>query len=86
MAKKKWTGIWTRNQTKMGQKNWPNISVKKLVQKIEQNIREQIRQKNGEEKSDKNGLRRINLTFILYKVSQDKLNKNSRIGKVSKIS
>ena len=83
---KNWTGIGTRNQTKMGQKNWPNISVKKLVQKIEQNIREQMRQKNGEEKSDKNELRRIKLTFIFYKVSQDKLNKNSQIGKVSKIS
>ena len=58
----------------------------KLLQKIEQNIRERIRQKNGEEKSDKNELRRIKLTFILYKVSQDKLNKNSQIGKVSKIS
>ena len=57
--------------------------VKKLVRKIEQNIREEIRQKNGEEKSNKNGLRRIKLTFILYKVSQDKLNKNSHIGKAN---
>ena len=46
---------------------------KKLVRKIKQNIREEIRQNNGEEQS-----------LILYKVSQDKLNKNSRIGKISK--
>ena len=59
---------------------------KKLVRKIAQNIREEIRQKSGAEKSNKNGLRRIKLTFIVCKVSQDKLNKNSRIGKVSKIS
>ena len=57
-----------------------------MVRKMEQNIREEIRQKSGAEKSDKNGRRRIKLTFILCKVSQDKLNKNSRIGKVSKNS
>ena len=62
---------------KNGTKNWPKILVKKLVGKIEQNIKEEIRQKNGEAKSNKNRLRRIKLTFILYKVSQDKLNKNS---------
>ena len=50
---------------------------KKLVRKIAQNIREEIRQKSGAEKSNKNGLRRIKLTFIVCKVSQDKLHKNS---------
>ena len=55
---------------KIGQKY-----LSKRRQKIEQNIREEIRQKSGEEQS-----------LILYRVSQDKLNKNSRIGKVSKIS
>ena len=62
----------------MGKKLAKNICQKvdqKLVQKIEQNIREEIRQKSGEEQS-----------LILYRVSQDKLNKNSQIGKVSKIS
>ena len=59
---------------------------KKLVRKIAQNIREEIRQKSGAEKSNKNGLTRIKLTFMVCKVSQDKLNKNSRIGEVSKIS
>ena len=72
-------------EKKIGQKICQKVD-KKFVRKIEQNIGEEIRQKSGEEKSNKNRLRRINLTFILYKVSQDKLNKNSRIGKVSKIS
>ena len=69
-----------------GTKNWPKKLNKNLVRKITQNIRKEIRQKSGAEKSNKNGLRRIKLTFIVCKVSQDKLNKNSRIGKVSKIS
>ena len=64
-----------------GTKNWPKILIKKLTKNWFEKSH-----KTSEKKSNKNGLRRIKLTFIVCKVSQDKLNKNSRIGKVSKIS
>ena len=67
---------------KKSDKKWVEKSNKKSYEKWDK----KLEGNNWDEKSHKNRLRRIKLTFNLYKVSQDKLKQKSRIGKVNKIS
>ena len=61
-------------------------SYEKLDKNLDQKSDKKLEGNNWDEKSHKNRLRRIKLTYNLYKVSQDKLKQKSRIGKVNKIS
>ena len=67
---------------KKSNKKW----VKKLNKKLYEKLDKKLEGNNWDEKSHKNRLRRIKLTFNLHKVSQDKLKQKSRISKVNKIS
>ena len=67
---------------KKSNKKWVKKSNKKSYEKSDK----KFERNNWDEKSHKNRLGRIKLTFILYKVSQDKLKQKSGIGKVNKIS
>ena len=67
---------------KKSNKKWVEKSNKKSCE----NSDKKLEGNNWDEKSHKNRLRRMKLTFNLYKVSQDKLKQKSRIGKVNKIS
>ena len=65
---------------------WNKKSYEKSDKNLDQKSDKKLEGNNWDEKSHKNRLRRIKLTYNLYKVSQDKLKQKSRIGKVNKIS
>ena len=71
---------------KKSNKKWVEKSYEKSDKNLDQKSDKKLEGNNLDEKSHKNRLRRIKLTYNLYKVSQDKLKQKSRIGKVNKIS